>query len=1298
MLDADKRARLVELFAAGVELDAAARRAFAERACVGDPELLAELTRLLAIESGRLGDFLAEPAVAKPAAIPLAAGEPEDPPPPTPLPRIDGYTDFQVVAEGGMGTVYRAQQVHPVRRTVAIKLIRAGFDSGAVLARFEAERHALALMAHPNIATVHDAGRDALGRPFLAMEFVDGRPIHEFCEVAQLSLDERIDLLAKVCDAVEHAHRRGVLHRDLKPTNVLVSHGDDGPLPKVIDFGIAKALDEPLGDRAILTELGSFLGTPEYMSPEQLDGDTARIDTRADVYSLGVMLYQLVTGELPFAGDRLRAAGFAQMATMVRNETPPKPSTRVRARLATAIESRREATRVRWLHRLHGDLDWIAMKALEKDPDRRYASPRELAQDLRAYRTHMPVTAGPPSGLYRLRRFVRRNRLRVTAALLVLLSLVVGLCGTLWFLFESRANERAARTREREAVAALRAADGHRLASEAAILATTDPNLALLLALEASERTDSPAVAETLLEILPHHDLVGLFEQCDHDVREALFLPDGRLLLQVLEPAVLLVAADAGTLLHRFVGHTGAVTDIALSPSGERLLTVSADTTARLWDVATGACLHVVADHDDMIDCGEFAPDGRSFAIGGLDHRVQVHDVRTGARLHRLDAGGAVRSIAFSPDGRHLAVQPESAATRVFDLATGTVVVELPPPPGEVPPRFRRIAFGPGGDRLVRHDDPLAGDDRVEVFSIDGARLADLPGFGMLATHIDDPLWLDRFGGLARVSLATGELLDTRVIADLHTILEPAPDGRHAIGVDGREDLCIVDLDAARITRRLSGRSDKRRRHLGVAFHPDGERFVVTGSRVRMWPWTPAFAPLELPMNPHSVGVVSLVVTAEPRILLEHHAAPEPFWSLWDIAARRQLRILRPTDIVRLWLTSDGTRLFGIGPPTTTSSRERSTRVATFDLEGRLLSERTVDPGVGILPRPDGLQFAVGHDDRPGARTLRIHRADGGDPVTSFPVAPVVTHWSSGPAFSYLLQGWGSRTRTDVLDIGRGVPIASVRGPTGAGHYGVAVDEATKRLLIVLGDLRARVFDLGADLLRADAAPIAEYTDLVRSDAYHCGFAARGRLAWVLCANQVHLFDAATGARFAVLRLRSRGAMAAASADGNELMTVTIDGCCQRWPLDPLTVARHLARGELSSRQLEHYRIGTPAERAERTHRALRARPTPRNWALLGEAALRDGDLDEAIACYQRGCDLGPLAPEEGRRYLRLLELCCRRLAAMPPAERRDADVEQAMAALVEAVRCGVSAATVRSLHGVDALAGLPRFRQLVGE
>ena len=422
---------LRHLYERALELPPSARRAFLDSKCRNDATLLQRVHAMLA-ESGdtQFQDVPVSPAT---PATPPPPPTPDSPLREGPGTRLGPYKLLQVLGEGGFGVVFMAEQEQPVVRRVALKIIKLGMDTRQVVARFEQERQALAMMDHPNIARVLDAGATATGRPYFVMDLVRGEPIGVYCDKNHLTIGERLELFAQVCGAVQHAHGKGIIHRDLKPSNVLVATQDGRPVVKIIDFGIAKATSSKLTDKTLFTEQQQVVGTLQYMSPEQAEG-SLDIDTRTDVYSLGVLLYELLTGSTPFATGTVRNAMLSEVHRMIREVDPPKPSTRLhesRDTLASIAAHRRTEPR-RLGSILSGDLDWIVMKALEKDRARRYETANGLAMDIRRHLAGEAVVAAPPSAAYRVRKFVRRNRGTVAAATAVVLALLGGVVAATW--------------------------------------------------------------------------------------------------------------------------------------------------------------------------------------------------------------------------------------------------------------------------------------------------------------------------------------------------------------------------------------------------------------------------------------------------------------------------------------------------------------------------------------------------------------------------------------------------------------------------------------------------------------------------------------------------------------------------------------------------------------------------------------------------------------------------------------------------------------------------------------------------
>lgn len=414
-MNPDRWQRMWEIFHAARGLSPAQRDALLDRECGGDEGLRGELEGLLA-------EAEAPSAMLEQGALGARARDHE------PGERIGPYLLERILGEGGMGVVYEASQSEPVARRVALKVVRAGLDTREVLARFETEKQALAILEHPSIARVLDAGVTESGRPYFAMELVQGREITAFCDEHGLDTFARLELFESVCDAVQHAHRRGVIHRDLKPSNILVSMQGSRPLAKIIDFGIARATHLPAGARTLFTEHGRIIGTPEYMSPEQAGLTGEDIDTRTDVYALGVVLYELLVGAQPFDWRSLREAGFDEIRRIIREEDPPRPSRRLQTLgdTLTDVAERRRTDPANLKRSLSGDLDWVVMRCLEKDRERRYETPHDVVADLERYRTHRPVEACPPTLAYRLAKFARRHRAGVAAGSAVVLALVVG--------------------------------------------------------------------------------------------------------------------------------------------------------------------------------------------------------------------------------------------------------------------------------------------------------------------------------------------------------------------------------------------------------------------------------------------------------------------------------------------------------------------------------------------------------------------------------------------------------------------------------------------------------------------------------------------------------------------------------------------------------------------------------------------------------------------------------------------------------------------------------------------------------
>jgi serine/threonine protein kinase/tetratricopeptide (TPR) repeat protein len=457
--------RVRDIFVATVKLPLDKWEAFLTEACAGDEKLRRQVSDLLR-EHQQAGSFLDQPAVSlrttgdyDSAANGAVLGSPDPASAEGPGTMIGPYKLLELIGEGGMGEVWMAEQREPMQRKVALKILKAGMDTRQVAARFEAERQALALMDHPHIARVFDGGATDGGRPYFVMELVKGTPITRYCDEHRLTPRERLELFLPVCQAIQHAHQKGIIHRDIKPANVLVAPYDGWPVPKVIDFGVAKATGQRLTERTLFTGFGAVVGTLEYMSPEQAELNNQDIDTRSDIYALGVLLYELLTGTTPLDRHRLKEAAFTELLRIIREEEPPRPSTRLTdsKEMLAGVAAVRHTEPAGLVKTVRGELDWIVMKALEKDRNRRYETANGLATDVQHYLADEPVQACPPTVGYRLRKLVRRNKGPMLAAGLVLLAMVVGIIGTTWALVREADRAEGERQAKRDAVAAAEA-------------------------------------------------------------------------------------------------------------------------------------------------------------------------------------------------------------------------------------------------------------------------------------------------------------------------------------------------------------------------------------------------------------------------------------------------------------------------------------------------------------------------------------------------------------------------------------------------------------------------------------------------------------------------------------------------------------------------------------------------------------------------------------------------------------------------------------------------------------------------
>jgi serine/threonine protein kinase/WD40 repeat protein len=921
--------------------------------------------------------------------------------------RVGPYRIVRTLGEGGMGVVYLAEQTEPIRRTVALKVIKIGMDTRAVVSRFEAERQTLALMDHPNIARVIDAGATPDGRPFFVMEHVAGPPITAYCDAHRLSTRARLALLAQVCGAMQHAHQKGIVHRDLKPSNVLVAEQDGVPVPKVIDFGIAKATEQALVEQATFTEQGQFIGTPEYMSPEQTGISGMDVDATTDIYSLGVLLYELLAGALPFEPASLRRAGYAEMQRIICEDEPPRPSTRVSTLGASATEvaARRQTDHGSLRKALTGDLDWITLKAMEKDRARRYASASELAADLARYLADEPVLASPPSAAYRAQKFVRRNRLAVTAASLVALAVIGGLIvSSVLYVREGRAR-RDADTQRTTAERMRGEADTQRTRAESeantARLATRDANTQRL---EAVALAYAAIIAAADLDIRAGN-LVGARDRLAaaapeqrewewHYLSHQAELPSPRF------DRPLQSTESDGTFRNLFMLSSdelhGYADLFAFSPDGRELI-VSNQTSVTRWDWQAKRRIRtdqpfrwVLALSRDGLLVADKAQDGTSVSLSKL---VEVYRAAGRERRHTLSGHDSDVTVAtFAPDGSRLAVGTAQGSLYLWSLTDGQLIDRVS---GDGQP-VRDVAFSPQGERLAvatSRSVRILDSQRVVLRTIDeGAVLVRWgPNGGRLflavadaasiitssSTDAQDKVWFDlssRYGGQGSQSrtvrvrnAATGEQVSVLPMNGQVLSISPSRDGTLVAITTVRGSRTWVSMSetasgAFIVSRPVMDGVDSFA-FSQTAFTLDGTGLLTSdGGPVTSWPLG-LVGPMVRPNGP---GV--LAVSRDGRLLASGHG--DGTIHLRQVPGGREIAVFRGhtkavSDVV-----------FAAGDRVVSSSTDGTIRIWDADRPEnvRVIPEPDLTPGVLAVSRDGHLLASVVRQRRVTIRDIRSGR------------------------------------------------------------------------------------------------------------------------------------------------------------------------------------------------------------------------------------------------------------------------------------------------------------------------------------
>jgi serine/threonine protein kinase/WD40 repeat protein/tetratricopeptide (TPR) repeat protein len=653
------------------------RREYVRQACGGDDGRIAHVEALLAAAEGP-DPLLDQPAAGTP--VPTI----EAPATESPGTVIGPYKLIEPIGEGGMGSVWMAQQTQPVRRLVAVKLIKAGMDSRQVIARFEAERQALALMDHPNIARVLDAGTTNSGRPYIVMDLVKGVPITRYCDEHRLTPRERLDLFIPVCQAIQHAHQKGIIHRDLKPSNVLVAPYDGRPVPKVIDFGIAKAAGQQLTEQTLVTGFGAVVGTLEYMSPEQAQLNQLDIDTRSDIYSLGVLLYELLTGTTPLEKKRLKEAAMVEVLRLIREEEPPRPSTRLSTTAQTpSIAANRGLEPKRLKGLVRGELDWIVMKALEKDRGRRYETANGFARDIQHYLADEPVEACPPSTAYKLRKFARKHQGLLRTAAAVVLLLATGAVVSTWQAFRATRAETQARE------AQTRAEEQFDLAQQSEAKAHQAQDVAQAERQHAVNNLYHARVQEAAA--LRRARGMGYRTQVFNRLQEALKLdtPD-KDIERLRDEAVACLGDFVGLEPITWEDFSAGILTIALTPDGEQMAIALDNDTIQLRNVRTAGA--VAGLTESAVALG-IDPANRYLVTAGADGTIKVWpDYGTGGSAAAQTINMRADFAGMSSNGRFavgLSSQKDGRLLSVWDVARQEVKARLRVPPAEFEGRFQ---------------------------------------------------------------------------------------------------------------------------------------------------------------------------------------------------------------------------------------------------------------------------------------------------------------------------------------------------------------------------------------------------------------------------------------------------------------------------------------------------------------------------------------------------------------------------------------------------------------------------------
>ena len=1158
--------RVEALFHEALQLpNLAERQAFLAEACAGDTNLWNQVWELLRAHSAAAG-FLDETVQVGPLVpLPELPGE-------KPGDKIGRYKLLQIIGEGGFGVVWMAEQSESVKRRVALKITKLGMDTREVVARFEAERQALALMDHPNIAKVFDVGATPSGRPYFVMELVRGVPITKFCEEEKLPMAQRLALFVQVCHAIQHAHQKGIIHRDIKPSNILVTPGDDGqPLPKVIDFGIAKALDRTLTDKTLFTQFEQMIGTPAYMSPEQAGVGPLDIDTRSDVYALGVLLYEMLTGAPPFDPKELMNVGFEEMRRVIREVDPPKPSTCLgtlqQARLTSLAQSRHtEAPKL--LSVMKGDLDWIVMMAMEKNRRRRYDTANELALDVGRYLRNEAIQARPPSAAYRIQKWVRRNKAAFTAGGVVVLALLVGIGVSSWQAVRATRAEVAA-------LQAGRAADEQRATavSERHKAETERQNAVVQRDLARDSENDAQnqrkaAETATLLAEKAQAETERNLYTSNMNLAQAAW-EEGNIgrVREILEETR--SYPDRGFEWYYWQRRTHleikslvddadwptSISSVSYSRDGRQIITEHDIPSMQIfWDAETGRKLHTRLNRGGRT----FSDDSRWSISREGEFTTQVtilHDEVSGRKPVTLRWPGSTSGVwfAFSPDATRIVAQGWDGMVRMWETESGRELLTIGhPKKGQV----HSVIFSDDGKQLW-----IRLTDAIEVWhtkTLHKLRTLSVEQASHWAISPDNAkIVIDDFSSntCKVIDANTGRKLITLSRHEKAiTALDFSPDGKRI--VTGSEDgtAIISDTDTGADLFTFQGHMT---RITSVAFSPEGNRLVTGDSDgiAKIW---------DAEKGPDWPNGCSACTTDFSRIA---EANADGSIEIFDVSSGRKLHTLKmgSSQMSSTQFSFDGRRILCESPDigATVWDAETGRELQVFKDWGYGLQEGTLSPdGRWIVRRSYDLPISKVYDVKTG-RELSSLTHDGtfvfypnGQKVICESLNTTkIFDLESGREFSTLRQGadpfYPLKTplfSPDATEIARGYRMWDTR----SGHElfelrtlsttctAVAFSPDGRRLATVDG----QVIELWDSQSGLNVLTLDQHTENVSM-----AFSANGR--WIATGGKDgigRVWDTDTGRELLTLKGHAGGILSLAfSSDGKRILTVSKDGSAKLW-------------------------------------------------------------------------------------------------------------------------------------------------------